>query len=53
MCHLIGGSEVPVSREVAAKHVDELCKRAEAGDERARGKLIALVYDELRRVASA
>ena len=27
--------------------------RARAGDERARGELIALVYDELRRVASA
>src|SRR5438132_13612853 len=26
--------------------------RARAGDERARGELIALVYDELRRVAS-
>jgi hypothetical protein len=26
--------------------------RARAGDERARGELIALIYDELRRVAS-
>ena len=30
-----------------------ILERARAGDERARGELIALVYDELRRVASA
>jgi hypothetical protein len=29
-----------------------ICGRARAGDEGARGELIALVYDELRRVAS-
>ncbi len=29
-----------------------ILSRAKAGDERARGELIALIYDELRRVAS-
>jgi hypothetical protein len=29
-----------------------ILSRARAGDERARGELIALIYDELRRVAS-
>ena len=34
------------------QEITPLLGRAQAGDERARGKLIGLVYDELRRVAT-
>ena len=36
----------------AAQGLTIILGRARAGDERARGELIALIYDELRRVAS-
>jgi hypothetical protein len=42
MCHLIGG-EIPVSPDVAEKHVDELCKRVEAGDGAATAELCDLL----------
>ena len=46
-------SAVEADREAELVHgVTMILGRARAGDERARGELISVIYDELRRVAS-